>query len=311
MAETGARDGRLVDLDTGVLRDGRVLVQHGPGAVVFLGLGPHAGRLCRFAFDEGDGGDPFLARCRRIDEAVARGDLAKARDYGLPRAVLDIADRPLHRLAIAEFLAKAGFNPDEPRVRAGNTDGGQWTTGGGGSDGGSGSSAGIQPDLGAGGSDIESAAAQTGGVRAKKERFVDAHLADTQPAADKLRVPVENILGLAALESGWGSGDFVPDGNSFFGIHFPAPYANGYMIAHATGAKVAGFASYADSLQSFVATSGTIIDGKADPEEFARALQDSGKFGIDPRSGAKVPTYVRDLASTIRGLRAIIARRRP
>jgi hypothetical protein len=311
MEKIEASEGRLVDKNTSVLRADRVLVQqHGPGAIVFLGVGPRAGRLCRLALDAGDDAEPFIAQCRRIDEAIERGDLAKAQDHGIPRAVLDIADRALRRLAIAETLAKAGFDPDEPRVPAGNPDGGQWTTGGG-SGGSSRSDAGVQADLGAGDSDIEPAAAQTGSVQDKKQRFVDAHLVDTQPAADKLRIPVENILGLAALESGWGSGDFVPDGNNFFGIHFPAPYANGYMIAHATGATVAAFASYADSLRSFVATSGTIIDGKADPEEFARALQDSGKFGIDPRSGAKVPTYVRDLASTIRGLRAIIARRRP
>jgi len=33
----------------------------------------------------------------------------------------------LHRLAVADALVKSGYNPDEPRVPAGNPDGGQWT----------------------------------------------------------------------------------------------------------------------------------------------------------------------------------------
>lgn len=45
-----------------------------------------------------------------------------------------------------------------------------------------------------------------------------------------------------------------------------------------------------------------------DPEAFAAALQNSGKFGVHD-NGAKVPTYVPQVAATIRGLRAIVARR--
>jgi hypothetical protein len=51
-----------------------------------------------------------------------------------------------------------------------------------------------------------------------------------------------------------------------------------------------------------------LIQGKSDPEAFAAALQNSGKFGINPDTGAKVPTYVPKVAATIRGLRAIVAR---
>lgn len=36
-----------------------------------------------------------------------------------------------------DFLAKAGFNPSQPRVPAGSSDGGQWTDGGGGGSSGS------------------------------------------------------------------------------------------------------------------------------------------------------------------------------
>jgi len=313
MARTEGVDGLLVDVDTGVLRPDRVLVQSGPGAMVFLGFGARAGRLCRYAFGESEGEDadpdPFIARCRHIDEALERGDIAKALDHDIPRAVLGITDRPLRRLAIAEILAKAGYNPDEPRVPAGSPGGGEWTTGGG-ADGEAGSDATGEPELGAGGPEIQPAAAQSGSVQAKKERFVDAHVADTRPVAAGLGIPVENILGLAAEESGWGTSGFAERGNNFFGIHYPAPNAVGYMTAQQDG-RIAAFESYAASLQSFVAIAGPIVRGKEDPEEFARALQDSGKFGIDVTTGAKMPNYVPGLAATIRSLRAIIARRRP
>ena len=74
--------------------------------------------------------------------------------------------------------------------------------------------------------------------------------------------------------------------------------------------KVATFANYADSLRSFIALSGSLVQGKSDPEAFAAALQNSGRFGINPTTGAKMPTYIPDVAATIRGLRPIISRRR-
>ena len=82
------------------------------------------------------------------------------------------------------------------------------------------------------------------------------------------------------------------------------------MLTKDLRTKAATFASYADSLRSFVAISGSLVEGKAEPEEFAAALQNSGKFGIDTQTGAKVPSYVGGVAATIRGLRSILARRR-
>lgn len=157
---------------------------------------------------------------------------------------------------------------------------------------------------------IRPAAAPLNPVQAMKERFVDTHLADAQKAADQLGIPVENILALSALESKWGTYRFASEGNNYFGIHYPAPYATGYMQAKKGPVKVATFASYADSLKSFVAISGSLIQDKGDPEAFAAALQNSGKFGIDPTTGAKIPNYVGGVAGTIRGLRPIVARRK-
>jgi hypothetical protein len=75
--------------------------------------------------------------------------------------------------------------------------------------------------------------------------------------------------------------------------------------------KVATFKSYADSLRSFVQEAGSVMQDQSDPVAFASALQNSGKFGINPGNGARVPTYVDRVAATIRGLRSIVARRLP
>ncbi len=110
--------------------------------------------------------------------------------------------------------------------------------------------------------------------------------------------------------STWGEHWFAVQGNNYFGIHYPAPFATGYMLTQDGRTRVATFASYADSLKSFVAISGSIVQGKSDPKAFATALQSSGKFGIHPTTGAKIPTYVGDVASTIHGIRSIVGRRR-
>lgn len=80
------------------------------------------------------------------------------------------------------------------------------------------------------------------------------------------------------------------------------------MLAGDGKTKVATFASFEDSLRSFSVMSGAIVQGKADPVAFALALQNSRKFGINTATGKKMPTYVKDVAGTIEGLRPIVAR---
>jgi len=288
-----SQEGLLVDINTGIMRRDRLLVQSGPGGMVFLGFGRRAAQLDRFAFGDDDDPDLFIVRCRHIAEIIENGELAKAERLGVPPAILAIDDRALRRLAIAEALAKAGFNPGEARVPAGNPGGGDWTSG--------------DASAGAG---IVPAKAPAKDVPTEKDDFVKTHLADAQKVADELHVPVENILGLSALESGWGGHPFAAQGNNYFGIHYPAPFATGYVLTDDGKTKVATFASYADSLRSFVKISGSIVRGKSDPAEFARALQDSRKFGINPDTGEKEPTYVHSTAKTIEGLRPFIARHR-
>ncbi len=209
-----SQEGLLVDIETGILRRDRMLVQSGPGGMVFLGFGRRAAQLDRFAFSNDDNSDPFIACCRHIAEIVENGDLAKAEQLGVPRSILTIDDRALRRLAIAEAVAKAGFNVAEPRVPAGNHAAGDWTSG----------------DASAG-RGVAPVKAPVEGLPAKKRAFVKAHLADAQKAADALGVPVENILGLSALESSWGEHRFAAQGNNYFGIHYPAPFAAGSMDA--------------------------------------------------------------------------------
>lgn len=255
-------------------------------------------RLFRLAY--GPVPDRVMERwCRglaRVVQLLASGEDARARLHAVLLGFPEIAPDGMAKLARAAGLRKYGDAwEDEPRVPAGNPDGGQWTTDGGDAET---ADAGITP----------AAYRTSDDIQAMKERFVDAHLADAQKAADKLGVPVENILGLSALESTWGEGRFAAQGNNFFGIHYPAPFATGYMMALDAPIKVATFASYADSINSFVAISGSIIQGINDPEVFAASLQNSGKFGIDSKTGMKVPDYVGNVANTIKGLRSIIAR---
>jgi flagellum-specific peptidoglycan hydrolase FlgJ len=226
----------------------------------------------------------------RVAALLDAGEGVQARIEAVLLALPEIAPENMAKLAHAAALQKANPNwAEQPRKPAGSAEGGQWT-----SDGGAAGTEGATNDSSAeADANIRPAAAQVSEVQARKERFVDAHLADAQIGADQLSIPVENILGISALESGWGEHPFAAQGNNFFGIHYPAPYATGYMLTKDGRTKVATFASYADSLKSFIAISGSLIRGRRDPIAFAAALQNAGKFGINTKTGGKMPAYVR------------------
>lgn len=65
----------------------------------------------------------------RIADALSRDEIALAQIYGLRIPIGDIDHRQLKRLTALAELRKAGFNPDEPRIPAGQHGGGEWTTG--------------------------------------------------------------------------------------------------------------------------------------------------------------------------------------
>jgi hypothetical protein len=128
MPAIAGQEGIFVDIDTGVLRRDRLLIQSGHGAVYFFGLGPQAEQLRRFVCDEEVLEEPlgrFLSRCLVVDSVIEAGQ-AQAMELGLPRWLVGMKDRLLRRIAIAETLAKAGFDPDEPRDESG-----RWTIAGG------------------------------------------------------------------------------------------------------------------------------------------------------------------------------------
>ncbi len=108
-----AREGTVLDIDTGVLRRDHVLVLRSPQAEITLGLGGTAAALMDFAQKGAAGNDGLLKACDVADEAIARGDLEASRELGVPDVITTIENRALRRLALVEcFLGKA--SPDDP-----------------------------------------------------------------------------------------------------------------------------------------------------------------------------------------------------
>ena len=107
-----------------------VLVERTPNgfSVVPRGVARHAQHLL---FKRGDNPDWLYEQSRRIADALNRGEIALAQIYGLRIPVGELDGRQLKQLAAVAPLAKADFNPDEPRVPAGQPGGGEWTSGGG------------------------------------------------------------------------------------------------------------------------------------------------------------------------------------
>jgi hypothetical protein len=72
--------------------------------------------------------DWLFQQCQRIADALNRGEVALAQIYGLRIPIGDLDERQLARIA-GIGLAKAGFNPAEPRIPKGDPHGGEWTNG--------------------------------------------------------------------------------------------------------------------------------------------------------------------------------------
>ena len=139
------------------------------------------------------------------------------------------------------------------------------------------------------------------GNNAKKLDWISAHGADAATAGAKIGTTEAIILGLSALESGWGTGPFVVDGrNNYFSQHAPAPGSNGSVTQN--GNTMATYASYLASALGFdQSKSGQLIQNMSDPARVAAALQDAGLYGMN-RDGSKVANFVRDVSNTINGL---------
>ena len=118
--------------------------------------------------------------------------------------------------------------------------------------------------------------------------FVVKHRIAAETLAWQIDVPIENILGLAAHESQYGKGRFATEGNIFFSMHAPAPLQTGTTTALGDPKmKVAAFASFLQSGQSFLARFGSAVRGKKNPGEFSRALVTSHFNTGDAKTGGR------------------------
>lgn len=277
------------------------LVERGEGQVGWVAASPKAVEITlKLAY--GDDDQTFARRRHaglvRIAKAFDAGDLLCAGIEAVHLRLPPVSREAMRKLSALSSLSKsADAWRNEPRVPPGQTGGGQWTAGGGG-----------QPKPMAEASPGRGAPKVDATV-AKKTAFVAAHYADALRAAAVLHVPVENILGVSGLESGWGLSNFA-DHQNFFGVHYPAGRAIS-SIPTKRNANVRGavFGSYAACLDWFIRVAGPSVRDKRGPEEFAAALQDSGRFGTDTGTGAKVPGCVKRVAATIRGLRSLLPNR--
>jgi hypothetical protein len=124
-----ANRGICVDTEGAMLGPDCVLVRRTPSG--FRGIEhDDASTVQKCLLDTDRDDDWLFQQCRRIAEALDKGELALAQIYGLRIPVGELDDGQLRRLAATRF--SKNFNPDEPRVPKGDPHGGEWTTGGGG-----------------------------------------------------------------------------------------------------------------------------------------------------------------------------------
>jgi len=134
--------------------------------------------------------------------------------------------------------------------------------------------------------------------------FVSKYKAVCQPIADQLDLPVENLLGLAAQESQYGTGRIARELNNYFSMHAPAPLQIGAEAPLGNASiKVAKFDSFQKSAQSFASSFGTAVRGQRDPMAFAQALVRSGYNTGNAKTGGRdgFARYLADIIIAVRG----------
>ena len=149
-------------------------------------------------------------------------------------------------------------------------------------------------------------------LNAQAINWISQHGADAAAAAKTIVSTEAIILGLSAVESGWGGGDFVTGKynngvpiNNFFSQHAPAPNENGTVTIN--GNYMATYASNAASATGFdMSKAGFLITNVQNATTAATTLQNAGLYGINP-DGSKVANFVSSIATTT----AFIANRIP
>jgi RHS repeat-associated protein len=139
-------------------------------------------------------------------------------------------------------------------------------------------------------------------------KWIDAHGSDASHAAAELGLQgttgEADILGISAIESGWGHPAFK---NAFFGMHGPLPGQEACVKAARNPTEcVSTFSDYLASAEAFVWKEKSLLQGKTDPGQFAAIANGPvAKFGWGDIGGGKfgpLPNYIPDLVGTIHHL---------
>ena len=110
--------GLVVDADGVLLGPDCPLVERTRGGFLAIGL-PVAKRLLRDVFAYDDDPRPFVTLCRSIGKALDDGDLLRAQLLGLQMPIGVLGRNHLARLKRFAPMAKAGFDPNQPRAANG------------------------------------------------------------------------------------------------------------------------------------------------------------------------------------------------
>ncbi|MBV9859834.1 MAG: hypothetical protein JO038_07000 [Alphaproteobacteria bacterium] len=123
-----ANAGVAVDAEGATLGPDCVLVRRTAGGYRSVSR-EEAAALQEFLFGDSKECDWLLEQCRCISKALGNREIAFAQILGLYVLSNELGAGQLTRLARVGPLIKANFNPDEPRITAGQPGGGQWTGG--------------------------------------------------------------------------------------------------------------------------------------------------------------------------------------
>ncbi|NHZ35960.1 glucosaminidase domain-containing protein [Massilia rubra] len=130
--------------------------------------------------------------------------------------------------------------------------------------------------------------------------FVSLHAREAGALARKLKMPTENILGLAAHECKHGEGRFADKGNNFFSMHAPAPFQIGTITAlRDPKVKMAVFPNFKIACNSFDESYGEKLHGISDAGDFSRALVTIG-FNSGKSSNGGTDGYAKKVEDSIR-----------
>jgi len=199
----------------------------------------------------GDDGEPdwLFRQCQRIAKALDNDEIARAQILGLRIPVGELDDDRSKRLALAAPLLKANFNPDEPRIPAGNgPESGEWTDEG-------------EDQI------VPAAARPTEPRRGNPDEFFDTVYSQFHALAQRLGIDENWLLGLAAHESYY-------------------LYPHDRELNNPFGVTRGGHSNVRyDSIDAAVAywerRFGPVVQGATSAEEFAQRLY-ANKYNLNP-----------------------------